>query len=201
MACAIGFAQFICTHDRGRAGHCAVAGAHTARHARIAERRSGGGGRRHRSSPTAIGRGRCWELRRVEIEVPRARLNTPDGKTTEWKSKALAAYQRRHARCRRPDRGRLPGRHKHTPGAPRACGPVWRCGWQGHGQPVWRRVKSDWGRVERPARLPKTDRAAHSRRHSGARAGLTAKRLPSRSAVVLGIREDGRDPGSELDSP
>jgi len=32
---------------------------------------------------------------RVAIEVPRARLNTPDGKTTEWKSKALRAYQRR----------------------------------------------------------------------------------------------------------
>jgi putative transposase len=31
----------------------------------------------------------------VELEVPRARLNTPDGKTTEWKSKALRAYQRR----------------------------------------------------------------------------------------------------------
>ena len=31
----------------------------------------------------------------VEIEVPRARLNTADGKTTEWKSKALRAYQRR----------------------------------------------------------------------------------------------------------
>ena len=32
---------------------------------------------------------------RVELEVSRARLNTPDGKTTEWKSKALRAYQRR----------------------------------------------------------------------------------------------------------
>src|SRR6266702_895845 len=32
---------------------------------------------------------------KVEIEVPRARLNTADGKTTEWKSKALRAYQRR----------------------------------------------------------------------------------------------------------
>jgi putative transposase len=31
----------------------------------------------------------------VELEAPRARLNTPDGKTTEWKSKALRAYQRR----------------------------------------------------------------------------------------------------------
>ena len=27
--------------------------------------------------------------------MPRARLNTPEGKTTEWKSKALRAYQRR----------------------------------------------------------------------------------------------------------
>src|ERR1700736_4711250 len=32
---------------------------------------------------------------RVEIEVPRARLNTADGKTTEWKSKVLRTYQRR----------------------------------------------------------------------------------------------------------
>src|SRR6476660_4961369 len=31
----------------------------------------------------------------VEIEVPRARLNTPAGKTMEWKSQALRAYQRR----------------------------------------------------------------------------------------------------------
>src|SRR5579862_1111099 len=31
----------------------------------------------------------------VEIEVPRARLNTPEGKTREWKSQALRAYQRR----------------------------------------------------------------------------------------------------------
>jgi putative transposase len=31
----------------------------------------------------------------VEIEVPRARLSTPAGKTTEWKSQALRAYQRR----------------------------------------------------------------------------------------------------------
>ena len=30
-----------------------------------------------------------------KIEVPRARLDTPDGKTTEWKSQALRAYQRR----------------------------------------------------------------------------------------------------------
>ena len=32
---------------------------------------------------------------RTEIEVPRARLNGPDGKTTEWNSQVLRAYQRR----------------------------------------------------------------------------------------------------------
>ena len=31
----------------------------------------------------------------VEIEVPRARLNAPEGGTREWKSRALRAYQRR----------------------------------------------------------------------------------------------------------
>ena len=31
----------------------------------------------------------------VDVAVPRARLNTPEGKTAEWKSKALRAYQRR----------------------------------------------------------------------------------------------------------
>jgi transposase-like protein len=32
---------------------------------------------------------------RVKIAVPRARLNTADGKTTEWKSRMLRSYQRR----------------------------------------------------------------------------------------------------------
>jgi transposase-like protein len=32
---------------------------------------------------------------RVEIAMPRARLNIADGKTTEWKSRVLSAYQRR----------------------------------------------------------------------------------------------------------
>ena len=31
----------------------------------------------------------------IRIEVPRARLNSSDGKTSEWKSSALRAYQRR----------------------------------------------------------------------------------------------------------
>ena len=43
----------------------------------------------HRSRPL------LGSFGRVEIAVPRARLSTPDGKTTEWRSKALRAYQRR----------------------------------------------------------------------------------------------------------
>ena len=35
------------------------------------------------------------DLRTDRIAVPRSRLNTPEGKTTEWKSHALRAYQRR----------------------------------------------------------------------------------------------------------
>jgi transposase-like protein len=32
---------------------------------------------------------------RIEITMPRARLDTAEGTTTEWKSTALRAYQRR----------------------------------------------------------------------------------------------------------
>ena len=48
-------------------------------------------GHRHgRRSRTLLG-----TFGQVEIAVPRARLNTADGKTTEWKSQVLRAYQRR----------------------------------------------------------------------------------------------------------
>lgn len=44
-------------------------------------------GRRSRSLLGSFGR--------VKVDMPRARLNTSDGQTTEWKSRALGAYQRR----------------------------------------------------------------------------------------------------------
>ena len=34
-------------------------------------------------------------FRPAEISVPRARLNTPNGKTTEWKSQVLPVHQQR----------------------------------------------------------------------------------------------------------
>ena len=46
----------------------------------------------------------------VEIAVPRARLDTAEGKTTEWKSKALRAYQRRRQRHGEPSVAQSEGR-------------------------------------------------------------------------------------------
>jgi putative transposase len=60
-----------------------------ARHAKPssdeAEVAVGATGHRHGHRPRSL----LGSFGRVEIEVPRARLNTPDDKTTEWKSKAL----------------------------------------------------------------------------------------------------------------
>jgi putative transposase len=48
-------------------------------------------GHRHGHRPRSL----LGSFGRVEIEVPRARLAEPDGKTSEWRSKVLPAYQRR----------------------------------------------------------------------------------------------------------
>jgi putative transposase len=55
------------------------------------EARTGVTGHRHGSRTRSL----TGTFGSVEIEVPRARLNTPGGKTAEWKSQALRAYQRR----------------------------------------------------------------------------------------------------------
>ena len=48
-------------------------------------------GHRHGHRPRSL----TGTFGRIEIEVPRARLDGPDGKRSEWKSKTLRAYQRR----------------------------------------------------------------------------------------------------------
>src|SRR5580658_131758 len=55
------------------------------------EGRTGIAGHRHGSRTRSL----TGTFGPVEIEVPRARLNTPEGRTTKWKSQALRAYQRR----------------------------------------------------------------------------------------------------------
>ena len=81
---------------------------------------------------------------RVEIAVPRARLNTPDGKTTEWKSGALRAYQRRTLAADALIAGvYLSGTN--TRRVRRALGALF-AGAVGKDtvSRVWRKVKSDW---------------------------------------------------------
>ena len=106
----------------------------------------------------------------VEIEVPRARLNTPEGKTTEWKSKALRAYQRRTLVADALTAGTsLAGTN--TRGVRRAFGSLFG-GAVGKDMAsrVLRKVKSDWDAWNAPSLARGTDRAAHFRRHRGARA-------------------------------
>jgi transposase-like protein len=55
------------------------------------EERAGVTGHRHGSRTRSL----TGTFGPIEIAVPRARLNTPDGRTAEWKSHALRAYQRR----------------------------------------------------------------------------------------------------------
>src|ERR1700731_4112686 len=52
---------------------------------------AGGAAPRHGHRPGTL----LGTFGQLKIEVPRARLETPDGKTTEWKSQMLRAYQRR----------------------------------------------------------------------------------------------------------
>ena len=48
-------------------------------------------GQRHGHRPRSL----LGTFGKADIAVPRARLNTPEGGTTEWKNRALRAYQRR----------------------------------------------------------------------------------------------------------
>jgi transposase-like protein len=76
---------------------------------------------------------------RVEIAMPRARLNTSEGKTTEWKSRNTESLSAPHADCRCADRGyntrRVRRALKALFGGAVSKNTVSR---------TWRKVKSDW---------------------------------------------------------
>ena len=81
---------------------------------------------------------------KVEIDVPRARLHAADGKTTEWRSSALRAYQRRTLAADALIAGAyLAGTN--TRRVRRALAALF-CGAVGKDtvSRVWRKVKSDW---------------------------------------------------------
>ena len=127
----------------------------------------------------------------VEIEVPRARLNTPDGRTTEWKSKALRAYQRRTLVADALIAGAyLAGTN--TRRVRRALGSLFG-GAVGKDtvSRVWRKVKSDWDAwnarslAEEPIVRLILDGTV-------VRVRLDRKATSISLLVVLGVREDGQ---------
>src|SRR5438477_4100126 len=104
----------------------------------------------------------------IEIAVPRARLTTSEGKTAEWKSQALRAYQRRTlAADALIASSYLAGAN--TSRVRRALAALFG-GAVGKDtvSRTWRKVKSEC--LERPLAGRGADRAAHPRRHGGARA-------------------------------
>jgi putative transposase len=128
---------------------------------------------------------------RVEIAVPRARLNMSDGKTTEWKSGALRAYQRRTLAADALIAGcYLAGTN--TRRVRRALSAVFG-GAVGKDtvSRVWRKVKSDWdawnGRslAEEPIVRLILDGTV-------ARVRLDRKATSISLLVVIGVRADGQ---------
>jgi putative transposase len=128
---------------------------------------------------------------RVEIAVPRARLDTTQGKTTEWKSTALRAYQRRTKQADSLIAGTyLAGTN--TRRVRRALSAVFG-GAVGKDtvSRVWRKVKGDWDAwnarslTEEPIVRLILDGTV-------VRVRLDRKATSIVLLVVLGVREDGQ---------
>src|SRR3990170_987161 len=127
----------------------------------------------------------------IEIAVPRARLNTPDGKTAEWKSQALRAYQRRTlAADALIASSYLAGTN--TRRVRRALGALFG-GAVGKDivSRVWRKVKSDWDAwnarslAEEPIVRLILDGTV-------VRVRLDRKATSISLLVVIGVRDDGQ---------
>jgi transposase-like protein len=128
---------------------------------------------------------------RVEIAVPRARLASAAGKTTEWKSSALRAYQRRTQQADSLIAGAyLAGTN--TRWVRRALSAVFGGAVSKDTvSRVWRKVKGDWGAwnarsfAEEPIIRLILDSTV-------ARVRLDRKATAIVLLVVLGVREDGQ---------
>src|ERR1700680_2506761 len=128
---------------------------------------------------------------RVEIALPRARLTTAEGKTTEWKSTALRAYQRRTKRADSLIAGAyLAGTN--TRRVRRALSAVFGGAVsKDTGRRVWRQVKGDWDAwnarslAEEPIIRVILDGTV-------VRVRLDRKATSIVLLVVLGVREDGQ---------
>src|SRR5438874_5137432 len=128
---------------------------------------------------------------RVEIAVPRARLDTAESKTTEWKSTALRAYQRRTKHADSLIAGAyLAGTN--TRRVRRALAAVFGGAVSKDTvSRVWRKVKSDWDAwnarslAEEPTIRLILDGTV-------VRVRLDRKATAIVLLVVLGVREDGQ---------
>src|SRR5947208_12485810 len=128
---------------------------------------------------------------RVEIAVPRARLATAEGKTTEWKSTALRAYQRRTKQADSLIAGAyLAGTN--TRRVRRALSAVFGGAVSKDTvSRVWRKVKGDWDAwnarslAEEPIIRVILDGTV-------VRVRLDRKATTIVLLVVLGVREDGQ---------
>src|SRR3974377_2163156 len=128
---------------------------------------------------------------KTEIAVPRARLNTSDGKTTEWKSQALRNYQRRTRAADALIAGAyLSGTN--TRRVRRALSALFG-GAVGKDtvSRVWRKVKSDWDAwnarslADEPIVRLVLDGTV-------VRVRLDRKATSISLLVVIGVREDGQ---------
>src|SRR5690348_654163 len=128
---------------------------------------------------------------RVEIAVPRARLDTAEGKTAEWKSKGLRAYQRRTKQAEALIAGAYLG-GTNTRRVRRALsavvgGAISKDAVSG----VWRKVRGDWdgwnarSLAEEPVIRLILDGTV-------VRVRLDRKATSIALLVVLGVREDGQ---------
>ena len=158
----------------------ALSRARYARHAKSpngeAEEAVGATGHRHGHRSRSL----LGSFGRVEIEVPRARLNTPDGKTTEWKSKALRAYQRRTLVADALIAGAYLAGTNNTRRVRRALAALFG-GAVGKDtvSRVWRKVKSDW-EAWNAACLPKNRSCGSFSTVRRCACGSIVKRRPSR---------------------
>ena len=128
---------------------------------------------------------------RVEIAVPRARLDTAEGKTTKWKSTALRAYQRRTRQADLLIVGAyLSGTN--TRRVRRALAAVFGGAVSKDTvSRVWRKVKSDWDAWNCPLAGRGTDCPLDPRWHGGAGPARPQGDL-DRAAGRARVREDGQ---------
>lgn len=127
----------------------------------------------------------------VTIAVPRARLNTSDGKTTEWQNKTLPAYRRRTKEIEALIAGSyLAGCNTRRVG--RALAALFRGAVSKDTvSRVWRKIKADWDSWNKRD-LANEDVVRLILDGTVVRVRLDRKATSISLLVVLGIRRDGQ---------